>query len=198
MANTLDGGGSVALPRVLASALEAFAEQGYHGTSIRDIAAGSGLSVPGIYHHYRSKQDVLMALMVAVMDDLLRRTTAALESVAGSSPTVRFDAVVEALLRFHLERRQEAFVASSEIRSLDPGNRARYVALRDEQQRMIADVVAEGAAAGEFDVPHPAETVRAVATLCVGVATWYRPGGKTSADVLVERHLVLARRLVGR
>jgi AcrR family transcriptional regulator len=195
--NTPDGGGSVALPRVLASALEAFAEQGYHGTGIRDIAAGAGLSVPGLYHHYRSKQDVLMALMVAVMDDLLRRTTEALDTAAAGSPAARFDALVEALLRFHLERRQEAFVASSEIRSLDPANRAKYVALRDEQQRMIADVVAEGVAAGEFDVPHPAETVRAVATLCVGIASWYRPGGASSADVLVERHLVLARRLVG-
>jgi hypothetical protein len=62
---------------------------------------------------------------------------------------------------------------------------------------MIADVVAEGVAAGEFDVPHPADTARAVATFCVGVATWYRPGGPSPADVLVERHLVLARRLVG-
>ncbi|WP_435769655.1 TetR/AcrR family transcriptional regulator [Nocardioides sp. SYSU DS0651] len=197
MSKTVRDAGPASMPRVLASALDAFAEQGYHGTSIRDIAAGAGLSVPGLYHHYRSKQDVLMALMVAVMDDLLRRTTAALEAAGASSPTARFDALVEALLRFHLERRLEAFVASSEIRSLDPANRTRYVALRDEQQQMIARVVADGVAAGEFDVPHPAETVRAVATLCVGVATWYDPRGPVAADVLVERHLALARRLVG-
>lgn len=187
MPNTPDGAGSVALPRVLASALDAFAEQGYHRTTIRDIAAGAGLSVPGLYHHYRSKQDILMARMVAVMDDLLRRTTAALEAAHASSPVARFDALVEALLRFHLERRQEAFGASSEIRSLDDDNRERYVALRDQQQRMITDVVADGVVAGEFDVPHPAETVRAVATFCVGVATWYRPGGLSPSPLLDPR-----------
>ena len=183
-------------PRVLASALEAFAEQGYHGTSMRDLAAGAGLSVPGLYHHYRSKQDVLMALVLAVMDDLLTRTRAALEAET-RGPVERYDALVRALLRFHLERRTEAFVASSEIRSLDPENRTRYVALRDEQQQMIADAIAAGVEAGAFDVPHPEDTARAVATLCVGVATWYRPAGGLPPDELVERHLVLARRLVG-
>lgn len=185
------------LPRVLASALAAFAEQGYHGTSIRDIAAGAGLSVPGLYHHYRSKQDVLMALMVAVMDDLLGRTRAALASAGEATPAARFDAVVEALLRFHLERQAEAFVASSEIRSLDEENRTRYVALRDEQQQMITDVVGEAVAVGAFDVLHVEDASRAVATLCIGVAGWYRPDGPLSQDELVERHLVLARRLVG-
>ncbi len=47
------------LPRVLAAALEAFAEEGYEGTSIRDIGARAGLSVPGLYHHHRSKQEIL-------------------------------------------------------------------------------------------------------------------------------------------
>jgi len=53
--------GPAALPRVLAAALDRFAEHGYHGTSIRDLATVSGLSVPGLYHHYRSKQDMLLA-----------------------------------------------------------------------------------------------------------------------------------------
>lgn len=197
MTTSPDPAGAAPLPRVLASALTAFAEQGYHGTSIRDIATGAGLSVPGLYHHYRSKQDVLMALMVAVMEDLLARTRAALEAAEGATPAARFDAVVAALLRFHLERRTEAFVASSEIRSLDVENRATYVALRDEQQRMVTETVEEGVAAGEFEVPHVREAARAVATLCVGVATWYRPGGPLEPEELVERHLLLARRLVG-
>lgn len=197
MSIPVSAAGPVPLPRVLASALSAFAEQGYHGTSIRDIAAGAGLSVPGLYHHYRSKQDVLMALMIAVMDDLLGRTRAALAGASGATPAERFDALVEALLRFHLERQSEAFVASSEIRSLDEDNRTRYVALRDEQQQMITDVVGEAVAAGAFDVPQVEDASRAVATLCIGVAGWYRPDGALSQDELVERHLVLARRLVG-
>lgn len=184
------------LPRVLESALHAFAEQGYHGTSIRDIAAGAGLSVPGVYHHHRSKQEILFALMQSVMDELLARSRAAL-AAAPDEPRARFDALVESLLRFHMFRRSQAFVGSSEIRSLNAENRERYVALRDEQQRLITDVVTAGCASGAFSTAYPADAARAVATLCVGVASWYRDDGPLDPDELVRRHLVLARGLVG-
>ena len=184
------------LPRVLESALSAFAEQGYHGTSIRDIAGGAGLSVPGVYHHYRSKQEILLALMVSVMDELLSRSRAALASVS-DRPEDRFDVLVESLLRFHMFRRSQAFVASSEIRSLDAENRDRYVRLRDEQQQMITDVVSAGCVSGDFATAYPEDAARAVATLCVGVASWYRDDGPLQPDQLVRRHLGLARALVG-
>ncbi|MEV7428184.1 MULTISPECIES: TetR/AcrR family transcriptional regulator [unclassified Nocardioides] len=185
-----------ALPRVLDAALQRFAEQGYHGTSIRHLAADAGLSVPGVYHHYRSKQEILLALMMAVMDELLERSAAALAS-APEDPSGQFDALVESLLRFHMFRRRQAFVGSSEIRSLLPENRARYVERRDEQQRMLDRIVVGGAEAGVFGTPYPLDAARAVATLCVGVASWYREEGPLAADELVHRHLVLARGLVG-
>lgn len=190
-------GGSPATTRILASALASFAEKGYHGTTTRDLAAGADLSVPGVYHHFGSKQDVLMALMVEIMGDLLVRTRTALATAKSASPIEQFDALARALLQFHFERPAEAFVASSEIRSLTPENRHRYVALRDLQQQMLTDVIVAGKAAGHFEVDDVADAARAVATLCVGVATWYRPDGSGSLAVLLERQLVLTRRLVG-
>lgn len=184
------------LPRVLDAALRCFTEQGYHGTSIRDLASQAGLSVPGVYHHYRSKQEILHSLMMAVMDELLERSAAALAS-APATPSAQFDAVVESLLRFHMFRRSQAFVASSEIRSLVEENRQRYVARRDEQQLMLDHVVQAGVEAGVFNTPYPLDAARAVATLCVGVASWYREEGELPLEELVRRHLVLARSLVG-
>ncbi|WP_435742034.1 TetR/AcrR family transcriptional regulator [Nocardioides sp. SYSU DS0663] len=188
--------GPPSLPRVLDAALQRFAEQGYHGTSIRDLAADAGLSVPGVYHHYRSKQEILLALMMAVMDELLERSAAALAS-APDDPSAQFDVLVESLLRFHMFRRRQAFVASSEIRSLAPENRRRYVERRDEQQRMLDRVVVAGTDARAFGTPYPVDASRAVASLCVGVASWYRDDGPLEPDELVRRHLVLARGLVG-
>lgn len=184
------------LPRILEAALRAFADHGYHGTSIRDIASRAGLSVPGIYHHYRSKQDILMELMQSVMSELLERSHSALASADDSAAT-QFDALVESLLRFHMFRRAQAFVASTEIRSLNTDNRTAYVARRDEQQQMIEDVIVRGELNGDFSTPFPEDAARAVATLCVGVAAWYRDDGPLSPVELVERHLVLARGLVG-
>ncbi|WP_068279015.1 TetR/AcrR family transcriptional regulator [Aldersonia kunmingensis] len=184
------------MTRPLVAALDAFAESGYDGASIRDIANRAGLSVPGLYHHYPSKQALLAELMTAVMAELLERSRQALAS-AGDSASERFDAVVESLLRFHMFRREQAFVGASEIRSLAPENRSAYVALRDEQQRMLDEIVRAGVAAGEFGTRFPDDASRAVTTMCVAVATWYRPDGPQSPDEIVERYLAIARSAVG-
>jgi AcrR family transcriptional regulator len=188
--------GESELPRILGVALGAFAEHGYHGTSIRDIAARAGLSVPGLYHHYRSKQDILMDLMVAVMEELLRRSRAALASTSEAPAAQRLDALLDVMLRYHMYRREQAFVASSEIRSLALANRLRYVAMRDEQQGLLADVIDAGVEAGEFHTEYASDAARALSTLCIGVATWYRADGPLEPHDVVVRHIALARALV--
>jgi AcrR family transcriptional regulator len=188
--------GPVSLPKPLAAALEAFAERGYDGTSIREVAARAELSVPGLYHHYPSKQALLVSLTTAVMNELLDRSRRALAE-AGPTPSERFDAVVESLLRFHMFRRDQAFVASTEMRSMEPESREAYVALRDEQQRMIDEIIEAGVESGEFTTPFPKDAGRAVATMCIGVADWYRPDGALTPDELVERNLAIARSAVG-
>ncbi|TXG92473.1 TetR/AcrR family transcriptional regulator [Rhodococcus rhodnii] len=184
------------LSRVLAAAASAFVERGYDGTSIREIASRAGLSVPGLYHHYPSKQALLVGLTDAVMDDLLTRSYAASAS-AGQGPSAQFDAIVENLLRFHMFRRESSLIASRETENMEPDARAAYIARRDEQQRMVDDVVRAGVAAGVFDTPFPEDASRAVVTMCVAVSTWYRPDGPLSPDEIVRRYLAVARSAVG-
>jgi DNA-binding XRE family transcriptional regulator len=81
------------LDQPLTAALEAFLEFGYHGATMRDIARRAGLSVPGVYHYYASKQDMLVAILDVTMADLLARTTAA--RAEGRDPVERFALLVE-------------------------------------------------------------------------------------------------------
>ena len=78
---------AVALPHRddLAAALEAFAEHGYHGTTVREIASRAGLSVPGLYHHYPSKQSLLQGLSELTMSELLDRSVAGIASSASDT-----------------------------------------------------------------------------------------------------------------
>lgn len=188
--------GESGLPAPLAAALTEFVQHGYHGTSVREIAARAGLSVPGLYYHYPSKQALLRGLLEQTMDELLARSEAAV-AAAGDRPIEQFDAVVESLLRFHMYRRGQAFIGSTEIRSLDPDYRETYIGRRDRQQRMVDRIVAAGAEAGEFATPYPRDAARAVTVMCVGVSTWYRSDGDLAADELVRRNLRIARDIVG-
>lgn len=184
------------LPPILQAALECFVDHGYHGTTIRVVAARAGLSVPGLYHHYPSKQALLVGVVEFAMADLLHRSEAAL---ADAGPTVveRFRLVIECLLLFHANRSGLAFIAASEIRSLEGGARTRHIAQRDRQQRIVDDIVETGVAEGVFSTPHPIDASRAVVTMCTGVAQWYRHGGTLSPGDVAVRYGVIAGMAVG-
>ncbi len=184
------------LPPVLAAALACFVEHGYHGTTIRQVAARAGLSVPGIYHHYSSKHALLEAIAQRAMADLFQRSEAALAE-AGPGVEERFRLLIECLVLFHAHRSEQAFIAASEIRSLRDDARAAHIAARDRQQRLLTEVVNDGVAAGVFSTPFPAEAARAVITMCTGVAQWYRSAGALSPEELAARYVVIARGSMG-
>lgn len=163
----------LALGPVLSAAADAFVQVGYHGATVRDIARRCGLSVPGIYHHYLTKQDMLVRLLDLLMEDLLQRSQTAV-SEGGDNPVRRFGLLVENLALTHTYRRDLAFIGASEMRSLEPANRKRIIAMRREQQRMVDAEVEAGVAAGRFRTSVPHEASRAVVAMCTGIVQWYR------------------------
>lgn len=58
--------------RLKAAGLALFGEKGYEGTSIQEIARRADLAVGGFYLHYRSKRQLLLALMDELLDHLSR------------------------------------------------------------------------------------------------------------------------------
>ena len=59
--------------QILDAAIACFADKGYHGTSIDDIAARTHLSKGAIYHHFESKREILLAMFEEWSADLLAR-----------------------------------------------------------------------------------------------------------------------------
>jgi AcrR family transcriptional regulator len=48
---------------IVEAAYRLFLEQGYHGTSMRQIAQEAGVAVGGIYNHFSSKEDIYIAVL---------------------------------------------------------------------------------------------------------------------------------------
>ncbi|OFL64142.1 MULTISPECIES: TetR/AcrR family transcriptional regulator [unclassified Brevibacterium] len=184
------------MPPILRAALSCFADKGFHGTSIRQIADRAGLSVPGLYHHWKSKYDLLLAVIRYAMTDLAARSDLA-EEQAGASSAEQLDAYVECMVLFHAKNQQLAFVAASELRSIHPDDRPDYVALRDAQHARLSRIVQRGAADGEFSVPYPREAVTAVISMCTGISQWYRADGPLRPEQLAGRFRHIARGAVG-
>ena len=178
----------------LRAALECFAANGYHGTSIRMVADAAGLSVPGLYHHHRSKQELLDSVVSNAMDELLSHCRSAADDFDGTAAG-RFDNVVTALILFHLSRRHEAFVASTEMRSMISDIREKHIESRDTVQTMISDAIAEGVSSGDCDCRSPSDAARAISSLCVSIATWFQPDGALNEAEVTDLYLGYCQRI---
>jgi AcrR family transcriptional regulator/DNA-binding XRE family transcriptional regulator len=175
---------------VLRAALDEFVHIGYHGATVRSIAARAGLSVPGIYHHYDSKQQMLMAIEQYTMADLLARAEAA--RAEGHDPVERFCLLVELLALYHTHRAELGFVGAAEKRSLDPGNGKVIARQRTRQQRMVDREVTDAVRAGQFRADKPHERARAIVTMCTALPTWWRPDGLYSPEEIAEQYVTFA------
>lgn len=176
---------------ILDAALAAFAEHGYHGTSMRDIESRMHLSVAAIYHHYSSKHELLDTLMTRVVREIDVALREAQEQAA-PDPVHQLWAVTSRYVRFHGEHRAECFVSNTELRSLTDEARGRHMEHRRAVQTIVNDIVDAGVRSGDFLTPYPTDAGRAIVTMSRAVASWYRPSGPLTLDVICERYARLA------
>ncbi|MEU2257775.1 TetR family transcriptional regulator [Nocardia xishanensis] len=176
---------------LITAAVEVMSVQGYHGTSVRDIAAAAGTSPGVLYHHFGSKQVLLATMLDRGLDLLVAATEQALD-LAGDDPADRLQAIVEAHVRMHLESQRESLLGNSELRALEPGWLRVVIAKRDVQQRIFDRVVRDGVRRGAFAAPHAEDAARFVTAACTAVALWYRPGGPLGPDEIIRRHQEIA------
>ncbi|RJO73671.1 TetR family transcriptional regulator [Nocardia panacis] len=175
---------------VLRAALAEFLEVGYHGATVRGIATRADLSVSGIYHHYASKQQMLLNILEHTMSELLTRSKAA--RAAGRDPVERFCLLIENLALFHTHRRELGFVGAAEMRSLTPSNHRQIAARRNAQQRMVDHEVEQAVLAGHFRADLPHEAARSAVTLCTALPTWWRPGGPSGPEDIARQYVGFA------
>jgi AcrR family transcriptional regulator len=181
--------------QVRTAALELFAAQGYRGTTVDEIGARVGIRGPSVYKHFRSKQDLLVDIVVGTTDALLAAQRAAVRTEGDVRDQLR--RAVEAHVRFHAEHPREAFVAGSEVESLAEPHRSDVLRKRAEYERLLRRLVDTGVRDGMFAVDSPRLAAYAILDMGAGVAGWFGSGGPVSQDELATFYAELALRLVG-
>ncbi|MGW0042832.1 TetR family transcriptional regulator [Rhodococcus sp. NPDC003348] len=181
---------------VLAAAIDAFVETGYHGATVRALAQRAGMSVPGVYHHYRDKQALLVRALDLTMDELHWRVRAARDE--GGTAVERVALVVEALALFHTHRRALAFIGASEMRSLEEPDRSRITDSRNQIQYLLDEQIDAAVRDGALTTTHPRDAGRAIATMCTSLPQWFRADGPSTPEQIASEYAGFALGLLGR
>ena len=164
-----------------------FAERGYHGTSIGDLAEALGVQKATLYAHIESKQDLLYDTMREGADAF----HAALDEIPERLPAVE---KIRLALRGHLrvvaEQLDVATVFVQEWRYLEGERRDEIVAERRRYEERIRAYFREGRDLGELRTDLDDATAALLVLSAANWAyTWLKPGRDT--DELADRFYAL-------
>ncbi|MFE3451862.1 TetR/AcrR family transcriptional regulator [Nonomuraea sp. NPDC059194] len=158
--------------RILREALLLFAERGFHGTSIRDLAEACEIRSSTLYSHYPAKENVLAELVRIGHEEHHRRLLEA-ASEGPADPESRLRRVVRAHVLAHAEFPMLAVVANNELHALSPELAGPALMLRADGRQLLIDILNEGITEGVFDVPDAFLAVTAISGMGMRVANWY-------------------------
>lgn len=186
--------GSGRLEDIVDAALTLFAEQGYLGTSMKDIAAALGLRAPSLYNHVESKQDLLREIMYRGANELLSSHRAAIATTNDVVEQLR--RAMETHVTHHAVNPREVRVGNAEIQNLEEPDRSEVESLRQQYSTAWTELIERGVAEGRFDSPSPRLSSLAMLEIGIGVSRWYRPDGPLTVAQIAYYYGDMALRMV--
>ena len=169
------------------AAARLFAEKGYHGTSVGDLAEALGLQKGSLYTHIDSKAELLWE----VAREGAEAFHAALDGIPEDGPVLdRIQAAMRAHLRVVAEQLDIATVFVREWRYLEGERLEQFVAERRRYEERVRALFREGREHGQLRTDLD-DAMAALLSLSAAnwAYTWLRPGSDT--DALADRFTAL-------
>lgn len=134
--------------RIIRVAALLFAEHGYHAVGVSDLCKAVGLSRGALYHHIRSKEEILEEICSNYMTQLgvLARRTIKQES----NPEIQLQKLGHDLIDIIARHKAELTVCFREIQALTGERHAKVLGLHAAYERAWANVLKAGAKSGQF------------------------------------------------
>jgi AcrR family transcriptional regulator len=168
-----------------------FAERGLRATTVRDIADSAGILSGSLYHHFKSKEQMVEEVLRDFLDwlftryqEIVGREADPLERVKGLFMT-SFEAIEN--------RHAQVVIYQDEAKRLSGLPKFEFVEARNrEQRRMWVDVLKQGMKEGCFrpdiDVDLVYRFIRDTTWVSV---RWYQPGGPLTAEQVGRQYLAI-------
>lgn len=180
---------SQAKRRILVAAARLFRQKGYARTTVRDLAEDVGILSGSLFHHFRSKDDILFAVMEEVIIDMDAALATALSEAATTAQKIR--ALIHNQLTFiHGPQRDATAVLVYEWHALSPEGQARLLERRERYFARWQTVLEQAHGEGLTSIA-PTVLRQLLHGAIVWSAHWFDPNGQMSLDDLEDDILKL-------
>ncbi|MGW4340145.1 TetR/AcrR family transcriptional regulator [Rhodococcus koreensis] len=170
--------------QIIATATTLFHNKGYRETSLDDIADSVGFTKPAIYYYFKSKEDILFAIVDSIVDAALVR----IQEIADGdgSPTERLRGLLVENTRAVLENLEPNTVFYNSRGMLSPEREQDIRDREREYTRVVRELYVEGVEKGEFLDIDPAVATATLLGASIWSYTWYAPGGRLPREQVAE------------
>ncbi|WP_370065523.1 TetR/AcrR family transcriptional regulator [Mycobacterium sp. MAA66] len=168
-----------------------FAERGLKATTVRDIADSAGILSGSLYHHFKSKEQMVEEIMRDFLDWLFDKYRQIIETE--SDPMERLKGLFMASFDAIEHRHAQVVIYQDEAKRLGILPQFDFVDERNrEQRKMWVDILNEGVAQGVFRPDLDFDLVyRFIRDTTWVSVRWYQPGGPLSAREVGEQYLAI-------
>jgi AcrR family transcriptional regulator len=156
-------------------AAELFDTDGYHLTSMGEIAEAVGVSKPTLYHYVASKDEILLEIHEQFIDPLIERQERRRQTALGAEQLIL--ELIGDILEVIDAYRGHVRVFFEHHRELPPEPRAAIMAKRERYQELVEDVIRGGIDEGVFRPVDVELAALALFGMCNWAYQWYRPDG---------------------
>jgi AcrR family transcriptional regulator len=178
--------------RLLLAALETFGEQGFHGTSTRQVAMRAGMSPAALYMHFPTKEALLYQIARTGHEVVGELCAEADEG----TPSERVAAIVSVMVLFHAEHHTLARIIQYEHASLTPEHQRDLLGSRRTTEGLLRGAIDAGVVSGEFAAEAAPMAATALLSLAIDVARWYPNQRRRVPAQIAEAYTDLALRML--
>ncbi|MGA9996311.1 MAG: TetR/AcrR family transcriptional regulator [Pyrinomonadaceae bacterium] len=174
---------------ILRTSARIFALKSYHSTSMRDISRATGVSLSGLYHYCKSKEELLFLIQDNCFGRVLERLQERLSKT--SEPVEKLRIFIENHLAFFAANMAEMKVLSHEADSLEGEMHAHVSGKKQQYTRLARKILQEvqqreaATEAGRHEIDLTVATY-ALFGMMNWIYNWYNPRGKLTVSELVE------------
>ena len=170
---------------ILRTAARIFAEKNYHSTSMRDISRATNVSLAGLYHYCRKKEELLFLIQDNCFGRVLDRLEQQLREV--DDPVVKLRIFIENHLSFFAANMSEMKVLSHEAESLRGDLYAHVSTRKDKYTKLARLILREVQTARESQQPVDLTVATyALFGMMNWIYNWYDPSGKLNVSDLAQ------------
>lgn len=172
---------------IVSHAAKLFADSGFAGASMQDLASAVGITKASLYHFFKDKEEIHSTVVLIALEGLNRLVD---ERVAEQTSAVdRVDAFCRAHADYLASNADFYVAAAIGYKSItDPQARRNARSLRTGYEQKLRDIIAAGIEAGEFRELDAQLGARAIISCLNWMARWWRPGGPRSADEIASAY----------